>query len=224
MPIDERQRLREEIRCHLDRFAATYESEGLPKRDAALRAIDEFGRSDQVGDDFALAWMSRRVKGRLAKLVGWQNAVAITCFGAATAWVSVLEQLHIFMLGQEASPAPITFGLSPAELRLYIPRPFPLPENSPTFWLLIVSLVVAPLIAGAIAGWFAPIRSTRAAYQALMGFTIYSFVTGVLMLPACYGLFVALFQLFYWMPLGCLSVYLGAAARRRQACRFAVLS
>lgn len=220
IPYAERQSIREEASFHLHRSAGASLLQGADPEEAARRAIEEYGDSRVISDDLLEAWMHRRVKTRLTRFAGWSVVCALACFTLANAWIAILEQVHIAYVGLQSTSAPVTFGLTPAEIRHFIPRPLPLPESSPTFVLLMASLVLAPLVAGWVTGWLAPVHPVRATYHVQIGLTVYSFLSGFLMLPACYGLLTAVLQLLYWLPAGCLAAHFGAAVRRWHACRY----
>lgn len=214
IPWRERRRLRDETAYHLERAASTRIHQGHSAADAARLAIQEYGDSAAVSDEMIQLWMERSVNTSLTRKMGRSVVVALACFSLAHTAVTLLEQAHISMIQLQSNPAPMTFGLSPAQIRRIIPLPLPLPESSPTFLLLISALIVLPLVAGFLTGWLAPIRSVRSTYHVQVGLTMCSFLAGFLMLPACYGLLTAVFQCAYWLPMGCLTAHFGAVARR----------
>lgn len=224
MPFEERVRLRQEAGDYLERRTAAYLLDGHSPREAALMAIREYGDSRDVADEILQNWLHRHLNGKIAKRIGLAEIYATILFGLSNAAVQILQQIHISAVALQVDPSPITFGLSPAELRHFIPSPLPLPERSPTFALIVASLFLLPIVAGCLTGWLAPVRPARAVYHVQVCLTVYTFFSGVLMLPACYGLMAAVLQVIYWIPVGCLCAHIGAIVKRRHCCRFSEIS
>lgn len=220
IPVLERRRIRQEAAYHLDRAVRTYMMNGCSAEDAARKAIEEYGDSRALSGNMLQEWMERRVGTNVTRMFSRPVVIATACFSFAQAAVLILQQVHIVTVELQSNPPPITLGLSPAQVRQIIPRPLPLPESSPTFVLLILALLILPLVAGFLCGWMVPVRAVRATYQVIVSLTLSSFFAGFLMLPACYGLLTAMFQLVYWLPFGCIAAHFGVTARQWRAFHF----
>lgn len=210
---EERRRLRRELAYFIENDVNDCILEGHSEREAVLMTVKRYGDS-RASDEILSNWQDRRANGKIVRRLGLAQVVALIAFGFAHSAVGLLEQIHIDAVNMQSNPMPVTFGLSPAQIRSFIPHPLPLPERSGTFGLLLASLLLLPIAAGVVTGWFAPVRAVKAIYHAQTLFLICSFVEGILMLPACYGLLTACCETFYWLPVGCLCGYLAGLVRR----------
>jgi hypothetical protein len=218
VPYQERFRLREETGFHLERRARGFMLDGMNEADAVLQAIERYGTSQEIGQRFLEAWFTAQPRGPLAQRLGLANAYALVPFGQATVICLVLLQLRVFLM---PTPQPYMFGLSLADIRHVIPEPLPLPETNWESLLLYLVAFLAPFVAGWITGTRAPVDSARAVYRVQTIFTLLTFVVGVMMLPTREGVSLALFQLFFWLPVGCAVAHVsGLMAWRRRCQRF----
>jgi hypothetical protein len=216
VPYPERSRLREETEYHLERLANAYLLEGATPAAAARRAIQKYGSSSEVGQLFLETWFAHQPQGWLARRLGLANVRALTYFGAVTLLTTLLVQLRVY----RPDPEPLTFGLSLAQIRCLVPEPLPLPDGGPISILLAGIAVAAPFVAGALTGASVPVRPARAVYMVQTALTLYTFVLGVQMLPTREGLLLALFQLFFWLPVGCATAHIVAVLTWRRRCGF----
>jgi len=215
VPFEERTRLREEAAFHLDRLTQSYVAEGLAPEAAARKAIRTYGDPAKISDDCIESYHENRVQSPVFRRVGSSSFIAFCLFGVAQILYTALLQIRVFLPSGEAYRLPV----SPAEARLLIPEPFPIPQSWAEFLLLYGFPVVAPLVAGFYTGLHVPVGASRAVLVAMMPIVIYSFVVGSFMTPITTGLLFALFQAVYWIPAGCLSASLGTTYSQRQALR-----
>lgn len=215
VPFEERSRLREEAGFHLERLAQSYVAEGLEPEAAARRAIRTYGEPAKISDEFIESYQENRIQSPLFRRVGSANFIAFCLFGVAQVLYTALLQIRVFLPSGEAYRLPV----SPAEARMLIPEPFPIPQSWAEFLLLYGFPVVAPLAAGFLTGLFVPVGASRAVFLAMMPIVIYSFVVGSFMTPITTGLLFALFQAVYWIPAGCFASTLGATYGQRRAVR-----
>lgn len=220
IPYQERMRIRRELHDFLENDINLYILQGLDPQEAVEAVLGEYGDSRVASDDILHDWFYGKAGGRITQRIGFPEVCALVIFGIADCIVGGLVQLHIIAVNSLSNPLPLTFGLSPAQLRSFIPAPMPLPQRSETFGLFIAALIALPIVAGILTGWVAPIRTVRAVYHTMAFLILCSFVSGVLMLPACYGLVTAMCQIVYWLPAGCLCSWIGSLARRYYACRY----
>lgn len=216
VPYPERFRLREETGFHLEKRAGGFVMDGMPERAAVLTAIEKYGTSQQIGQKFLEAWFANLPRGPLAARIGLANSYALVPFGQATVLCLVLLQMRVFLL---PTPEPFMFGLNLPQIRHVIPEPLPLPEANWPSVLLYITALIAPFIAGYITGTRAPVESAKAVYRVQTLLTLLTFVVGAMMLPMREGIALALFQLFFWLPVGCATAHVAGLFAWRQRCR-----
>lgn len=216
VPYPERNRLRSEAGYHLDRLLSGYIVEGMAPEAAARRAVEKYGSSQEVGQEFLETWFEHQPRGWVAQRIGLANVRAVTYFGTATLLATSLVQSRVYW----PDPEPITFGLTLADVRRIVPEPLPLPDGHPLTVALIMISIFAPILAGALTGATVPVRPARAVYQVQTVLTLYTFVQGFQMLPLRDGLLLGLFMLFFWLPVGCLAAQLTAIWTWRRRCGF----
>lgn len=222
VPYGKRRRLRSETAFHLEERMRQYLEEGLSEREAVLKAIDKHGRSEQVGQEFLETWFRHLPKGRLARSIGLANAYTLVPFAIATLLTTWLMILRVLLL---PNPEPISFGLNYAQIRQVIPEPLPIPETNWESLLLYFASVVSPFVAGWYAGVRVPVGAARAVYQVMLPLVIYTFVLSTVVMPRQEGVTLALFQIFFWTPVGCAMAHVaGLIAWRRRSRRFVVRS
>jgi hypothetical protein len=217
VPYIERSRLREETGYHLERLAGTYILEGESPIEATRRAVAKYGESNEVSQLFLETWFVHQPQGRLARRFGLANIRALTFFGAATLLTTTLVQMRVYW----PNPQPLTFGLSVAQMRHLIPEPLPLPDGNPVSVGLAIIAIIAPVVAGWLTGASVPVRPARTVYNVQTLLTLYTFVLGAQMLPMREGVLLGVFQLFFWLPVGCLTAHIAAALTWRRRCRYA---
>lgn len=216
VPFRERDRLRTEAAFNIEGRMRTYEMEGFEPVEAMKKAIDKYGRSDLVCEQFLVEWYRYQPKGWLARKIGLPNAYATFFFGQASLWALVIVQIRMFV----PNPEPFTFGLSLAQLRRVFPEPLPLPDKNPLFSILFIYLLIAPIVAGFLTGRSALVGAARSAFQVQLILSLLSFAVGLLMLPAKEGLWLAFIQLLYWASVGTGTAHLTSLIMRRRRMRF----
>jgi hypothetical protein len=220
VPFEQRTRLREETLFHLEELVEAYQRDGHAPMEAARHAVYQYGESHEVGQLFLETWFAHQPQGKMARILGLANLRTLIPFGIATLFATALVQMRVFM----PNPEPMTFGLSMAQIRQVLPEPLPLPDASPLSVLLALTMLIAPWIAGFYTGAMVPVRPARAVYSIMTLLIIYTFVLGVLLLPTHEGLIVGIIQVFYWLPIGCLSAQTAAIVTWRRRCRFMLVS
>lgn len=220
IPFDERSRFREEAGFHIDRLQHSYQAEGLSPEDAVLKAIQTYGEPARVSDRCLESYQENRVQSPLFKRIGSGNFIAFCIFGIAQILYTALLQLHVFLPSGEAYRLP----MSPAEARMLLPEPFPIPQSWGDFAFLYGFPLLAPLVAGFLVGLAVPFGASKSVFQAMMPIVIYSFVVGSFMIPITTGLLFALFQAVYWIPIGCLAAAIGTTYAQRRAVRNAKMA
>lgn len=221
IPLEERRRIRRDLADYLANDVNELAEEGRSRLDCVRSVIAEYGDTRAAADEILDHWLHQKDgNGRLSRRFGVPKIYAAIYFGVATSVVGILAQIHISAVNSQSNPLPVGFGLSPAQLRTFIPSSLPLPESSPTFGTLIAALFALPITAGVLTGWTAIVHPARACYHVMLIMIMFSFASGVLMLPACYGLMIAVLQMLYWLPVGCLFAHIGGIARRYYACRY----
>jgi hypothetical protein len=215
IPLRERIRLREEAEFHLERLTNAYVLEGMVPTQAAKLAIDKYGSASEVAQQFLDAWYAHHPQGRLVRRVGLGIVTALTWFGAATLLVTLLIQYRAY----HPEMGPLEPGGTLMALRRILPAPWPSVEINPLFLALWGVAILVPFVAGWMTGSTVLVRSARAVWQAQTALTLYTFTLGMQLLPTSEGLLLALFQLFYWLPVGCLTAHLAAHRTIRRRCR-----
>ncbi|RYG37732.1 hypothetical protein EON81_05765 [bacterium] len=216
VPYPERTRLREETAFHLERLQDDYRSEGLAAEDAARQAVDDYGSSRQIADDFLESWFRKSSDRPLSRRFGHGSVIAFTTFALAQTVCVAIFQARIYLPSNSA----LSFAVSPAWFNEIFPPSVTVPEFTPLYALMILAALVSPILAGAVVGRSVPIHAARAAYQALLPCILFTFVSGVLLLPAKELLIFAVLQTVYWLPAGALSAALVSLYIRQRRCRY----
>ncbi len=179
VPYAERQSLRAEAQEHLWALIEDGRAQGLDTAAALEAALREYGEPWQTGQAFVDAWCQRQIpESRLARCMGVAVLRAFAWFGAASVFNLLLLQAYAMVPGWRAAYLPL-FSLA----------------------------LLSPVIAGGLTGGTVAIGSTRAVATVVALLSLHSFAAGVLMLPHREGLYFALFQLLFWLPVGCLSAW-----------------
>jgi hypothetical protein len=216
VPNEERWRLREETRFHLERLRDDYVAEGRTDREAGHLAIAAYGSASETADRFIETWFRKQPIGPIAAKLGHANSIAFVAFGLTELMCTALMMSRIYL----PSGSVWKYAMNPATFHEFIPREVPTPELTPLYVLTIVAAVLGPWIAGAIIGIRVPLRAGRAAYQGLLPCIVYSFLAGIVTLPSKELAAFAVLQLIYWLPAGMLSAHfamLWQRDRRRRA-------
>ncbi|MDX1934114.1 MAG: hypothetical protein SFU56_16055 [Capsulimonadales bacterium] len=221
VPFRERQRVREDALYVIGRQRNAYLIEGLTEPEATRLAIARYGESREVGQRVVECWFEHQPCGPLARYIGLGNAIGLICFGQATLWgmLLVLWRIH------HPEERSLWFaGLSPGQVRQFIPEPLPIPEPNLALGLLLGIMLLGPVLAGALVGHYVPVHPVRAVRNVLFPLTCASFVLGVYTLPASEGLLFALCQLLWWLPVGTLTAHTVGVITWRSRCRYRSVS
>jgi hypothetical protein len=216
VPFRARDRFREEIAFDLESRVARHVREGIEPREAVRMAIEKVGRSEEVSARYLSEWVRYQPVSPLARRIGLPNAYAILFFGQASLWGLALVLYRVY----SPNPQPYTFGLPLEKIRSIIPAPLPLPDSNPSFWILLLYTLLAPIVAGILLGRKAPIGAAAAAFQVQLMLTLVSYTVGAMMLPYSEGTFFALAQLLYWVGVGVGTAHLTSVISRRRLMRF----
>lgn len=189
IPYGEREALREEARAHLEFLVDEYTEEGMTPTEATETALQEYGAPDANGQALLAAWWGRhhRDAPQAVRFSGDMTTVyGICAFGLFSA-------INHFLLQ--------SYSVTPRMGYLYLP--------------LVCLTIISPIIAGLVVGGLAPVNATRGVCRAMAAIIIHSLVAGMLLLPDKRGMLFALFQLFYWLPMGLLAA-VGSESLARQ--------
>ena len=184
VPYAERQNLRFEAREHLLEIAAEFEAEGQKPETALTNAMQAHGEPWRIGESFLRAWDGTASRRHSARPTQTEAAHAFAWFGMET--VAVLLLTENYVLGGQDALLP---------------------------WLCL-AVVLAPIVAGGLTGWNAPVVTGRGTLSALVLLIGVSLLAALSLLPDRTGLYIVAFQLIYWLPVGC-----GAARLTRRAYR-----
>ncbi len=186
VPYAQRRRLRLETEDHLRALAEDFEAEGFAPAEAVTVALREYGEPWRIGQDFAEAWLSGPHPCRFAR---WTDAATLRAFG----W----------------------FGVGSVTTLLGVEQCTLMPHQD-SLWLLVQCLAVAaPLLAGVLTGFALHPKTASGVCRAVAALGLASGAAGALVLPHPEVLQLALFQMVFWLPAGCLSAAVTAGLRRQ---------
>lgn len=213
MPDEERESLVEEVRSHLEQSVRAKIESGKPPSQATEETLAEYGSAKQTSEEFLTSWFQCRSRTPLTRIFGRANLIA---YG----WLQLMEALYLFLLEFNiflpSEPMyRLPWKLTPAQVRQMWPEPLPFPDFTPGFFLVVGFPFVAPILAGWVIGRTVPVGAASAVYRALMPLILVSFVMGALLLPSTTGLLFALFQVSFWLPVGCLTAHFSSLLTRR---------
>jgi hypothetical protein len=188
VPYPARQSFRMEVEDHLGELIGEFQDEGLDLGAATQAALREHGEPWLIGQEFLDEWCRSAPQGRLARYASIATLRAFALLGiAAVPALLLIERYTLF--------------LNDAERSQLLP-------------LLLLYVVLAPIAAGSLTGATTPAGTTRAVGNALAVLILASMGVGLAMLPYTEGLYLALFQLLFWVPAGYLSTSLAASLGR----------
>ncbi len=216
VPYERRIRLRDEARFNIQGRMEMYVRDGVEPAEAAAQAVEKYGHTDELSEQFLEEWMHYLPKGSIARRLGLPMSYAAFAFFESTFIGMLILQVRMYA----ADPRPYTFGLPNSTFRQIFPEPLPLPEASPSWVLLWSYAFLAPLIAGWFTGTKALTGAARAACMIMMPLVIGSFMLGTLMLPTTEGLWFAFVQILWWVPAGALTAHVASVLARRRRLRF----
>ncbi len=199
IPWDRRERFRYETLSHLEALVDDQIEEGVDPTLAAYEAIHSYGKPARIANDIINTCYEKAARGPIEKRFGRGNSCAFSAFVLLQGLYVTLLQLRVFLPQMNYYQLPLT----PAQVRTYWPEPLPYPDGSPSFFLLVALPLVIPFVGGWITGFNVPVRAGAAVYHALLPLILGSFAIGALLLPMTEGILFALFQLVFWLPVGC---------------------
>lgn len=182
----QRRRLRLEAADHLQGLIEDFQAEGFAPEEAVLLALREYGEPWAVGQRFADTCLGDAVPRRPVR---FGDVATLRAFG----WFGIFSVSCL--LGLEASV------LDPAQAG-FLP------------WVQCLA-VVSPLAAGVLTGLGMDSRTTPGICRAVGVLNLASAAVGMTLRPHTEGLTFAAFQLFFWLPAGCLTAGVTAALRRQ---------
>ncbi len=211
VPHLDRVRFRDEAKFNIEGRMDMYLRDGMPPLDAAREAIEKYGDSKELSDRFLAEWMQHQQTG-LFRQLGKSNAYAGMFFSQATFLALLILIWRIYV------PSTAKYKINIDEVRTYLPPPIPIPDAGSQTWVFFGVLIFAPIVAGWLTGQFAIVHAAQAVFRAQVLLTLGTFFLGSAMLPQTDGIFVALVQLLWWLPAGCLTAHLAAAEAWRRRC------
>lgn len=211
VPYAERARLKGEAAFHLERLREDFLAMGFESEDASRKAVATYGVSRRMSDDFLESWFKKQARGPLSRRLGHANAVAIGAFGLAQLVCVVVFQMRVYL----PSESVFRYAIRPSLVHEFVPISVPIPELTPLYLLMLLAVVLAPALAGWFVGSRVPIHAARAAYSGMLPCILYSLVMGTMMLPMKELLLFAVWQVFFWLPVGA-----GVATVASSFCRF----
>jgi hypothetical protein len=194
VPYAERIALRSEAGAHIAWLIDEFEHQGLERPEAVEAALHEHGEPWAIGVAWVDEWLRGAPNSSLSRRVGSGGMRAFVAFGAA----SVLNWLLM-------------------EACLLLPA-----WSFITPWLPLI-VVLSPIVAGGLTGATAPSRVVHVVCGVQLILTAHSFLCAWTMWPRQEAVYFALFQLVFWLPVGCLSAWCAAMLarhlRRTRFCR-----
>ncbi|HZO86889.1 MAG TPA: hypothetical protein VFB38_01020 [Chthonomonadaceae bacterium] len=192
VPYAVRQSFRQEAEAHLWAIVEEYQEQGLPEEKALYAAMQEHGDPSLIGQAFVEAWSEKAPRRSLARRIGPATWRAFGFFGVASALC--LLTLEIYTLNARKPDLPL---------------------------FLFVLAPVAPVAAGCLTGLTTSAQVAAGTCRALIFLILHMAVISLLVLPRTEIAFFTLFQLLYWLPMGCLSAAITSLFLRwRQRQRF----
>lgn len=215
IPDSYRRDLLEETQTHLEQAVRAGVERGQSLLDSTQSAIDRYGSAASNARDYIESWFQGEPRSPMTKRFGRANLISYGIFQMIEVIYFLVLQLNVFMPNESIYRIPF----SPAEVRSVWPSPLPFPDMSVEFLILVGYPLLAPLVGGWLVGRLVPVRAAAAVYRGLVPLILISFVMGALLLPMTEGLLFALFQLAFWLPVGCFTAYLSSFLARRSRCR-----
>jgi hypothetical protein len=215
LETDEAESFLTETRVHLEQAIRTHREKGLSLLESTQRALERFGPAKTNGDDYVASWFQYKAQTPMTKRLGRANLVSFGMFQLAEVIYFLILQIEVFLPGESVYRIPF----SPAQVRSVWPEPLPFPDTSFRFLVLIGYPVLAPLVAGWLVGRMVPVRAAAAVYRGLTPLILISFVMGALLLPMTEGLLFALFQVAFWLPVGCFTAHVSSNLARSRNCK-----
>ncbi len=217
VPLERRQRLRMEAQDDIEGRMESFLCDGIEPMEAATKALEVYGDTDKLSEHFIEEWVRYQPKGWLERQMGLPLSYAAFFFIQAYLWALLLMQYRMMTPASEGLK--ITIPLT--EFRAhYWPEPLPLPETSASWGLLWLYALVAPFIAGWLTGSRAMVQAWKCTLSVQSWLVLLTFVAGAAMLPVTEGIFLALIQLVWWVPMGTLTAHVAGVLARRRRLRF----
>jgi hypothetical protein len=210
VPSEEAESFLAEVRVHLAQAIRTRVEKGESRLLATRAALDKFGSARTNADDFRSSWFENDVRTPLTRRFGRANIAAYGAFQMAEVLCLFIFQVNVFAPNETGYHIPF----SPAQVRASWPEPLPFPDFSTHFFVTIGTPIILPLLAGWVVGRWVPVRAAAACYHGMIPLILCSFVLGALMLPVTETLLFALFQIAFWLPVGCLTAHVSSHSSR----------
>lgn len=204
-----------ETRAHLEQAIRSHRESGLSLLESTQRALDRYGSAKANADDYVASWFQYKAQTPMTKRLGRANLISFGLFQMAEVIYFLILQIDVFLPGESVYRIPF----SPAQVRSVWPEPLPFPDISLRFFVLVGYPLIAPLAAGWLVGRMIPVRAAGAVYRGLMPLILVSFVMGALLLPMTEGLLFALFQVAFWLPVGCFTAHISSLSTRSRNCK-----
>lgn len=204
-----------EARVHLEQSIRTERERGRAHLESTQIALAKYGSAGENADAFSASAFEYQGRTTLTKRFGRANLIAYGLMQMAEVLFFLVLQLDIFL------PAESLYRIhfSPAQVRGVWPEPLPFPDMSLRFFVLIGYPLLAPIVCGWLIGRLVPVRAAHAVYRGLTPLILISFVMGALLLPVTEGLLFALFQVAFWLPVGCLTAHFSSKLARWWNCK-----
>ncbi len=186
VPYRQRRRLLAEAEDHLHGLTEDFLADGFTAQDAVAAALREYGDPWHVGQSFADAWSGAASTHRLSCLA---DAATLRAFG----WFGVLTVLNLLII----------------EWCVLLPSP------SYLFLMEQCLAIASPFVAGAFTGAAMHAQTPSGVCRAIPLLSLASVGVGFVLSPHTEGLTFALFQIVFWLPIGCLSATVAASLRRQ---------
>lgn len=216
VPFVERSRLREEAAFHLERLQDDYRQRGLTSKEAALQAVSDYGPSQRVATEFLDSWFRKSSDSALSRRFGHGKVIAFTAFALCQLVCTAVFQMRVYLPSRSAW----NFAIQPAAFNEMFPPSLPVPEVTPLYATMLIAAFGSPFAAGALVGRLVPVHAGRTVYQALLPCILFTFVSGVLLLPAKELLVFGVLQTVFWIPVGSISASLVSLYVRQRRCSF----
>lgn len=210
VPAEEAESFLSEVRVHLVQAIRTRIEGGQSRLQATRSALEKFGPATANADDFLASWFENDLRTPLSRRFGRANLAAYGAFQIAEVICIFIFQVNVFAPSETGYHIPF----SPAQIRTAWPEPLPFPDYSPRFVVLMATPILLPILAGWLVGKWVPVRAAAACYHGMIPLILCSFVLGALMLPMTETLLFALFQIAFWLPVGCLTAHVSSNSSR----------
>jgi len=182
VPYANRVALRSEAGAHIAWLVEEFEQQGQKREDAIEAALREHGEPWPIGAAWVDEWLRDAPTSALSRKLGSGWMRAFVAFGAASVLNWLLLEMCLLLPGMAALKS----------------------------WLMLLA-VLSPMVAGALTGAKVPARAEQVVGGVQLVLTAHAFGAAWIVWLHPEGLTFAFFQLFFWLPCGCLSAWLAAS-------------